>query len=156
VNITVVEGGNDVKLISCDNRVVVESIEPRIIISHEGMQGVPGQGNILILEASHPISALRAVTGAGVGTIRYALPGDPVIGISVSAAGAGGNVNVMSSGVVDVTGLSLTSGAPVFLSAADGILTSTPPPSGPLQRIGVKDATAPSLSFVQSSPFNRI
>lgn len=136
---------------------IVDNDFPHVEVMLPGIQGPrgaigpPGPAS-LSLNAASAVSALRALTGAGIGSCRHAAPGDPVIGLALTAAALGAAVTIQTSGVIDITGLSLAANSIIFL-AADGVLTVTPPSSGYLQRLGVTTSTTGNaLSLVPAPP----
>lgn len=105
-----------------------------------GAPGAPGPegGAALQRTAGTTLSALRAVYELD-GQVHYldyrdAEHIDLLLGITLTAAGAGQPINVQRSGAIDDSGWSWTPG-PVWLGA-DGVLTQTPPATGYYVLIG--------------------
>jgi len=98
-----------------------------------GPQGDPGPagGDVLTITAPVAIGGHRVIAAVG-DEIRYADPADidtvQVIGLTVNAADADDELEVVLRGSVTNSSWTWTPGLPLYLSAA-GVLTQTPPGS---------------------------
>ena len=111
----------------------------------------------ITVTSAGPVGAPRVIIDAGSG----ALPadntelgdGDQVLGISVnSVAAAGEQVQVRTSGRLDVPGASFTPGLPVY-TGPSGTLTQVPPSApGALWTKTVGHATGPEQLFIEIGP----
>lgn len=106
-------------------------------VVNSGPQGVPGEqgerglANILPMKANGPIGGHRAVISAGNGAVAYADCRNPahagrLLGITLNAANAGENLDVLLIGGAKWPNLAFETEKPIFLGE-DGLLTQTVP-----------------------------
>lgn len=108
-------------------------------VGPQGPQGPPGIGNSVLVTATTAIGGNRAVMGDGAGSIAYADSSNlahrgKCIGLTMTAASAGGTVEIAVSGDVTEPTWNWSLG-PVYLGT-NGLLTQTVPTSGYIQVIG--------------------
>lgn len=112
--------------------------EQVVLAGVRGRPGPPGQpgpagGSAFLRTAGEPLSALVAVYEDTLGAVRVLQPDDEdnvdmLVGVTVTAAGAGELVTVQRSGALDAAGLGLVPGR-VWLGG-NGRLVQTPPEDG--------------------------
>ncbi len=132
--------------------VLRESKDAVIIASRaaRGLPGTPGVGITVTANAAETISASKIVRINAAGQAELAQPdGKGVLGIALNSATAGLPVEIRTGGLHTDSGLNLTPGWQ-FL-AANGSLSSTPPSTGWLYRVGYTP-TATQLEIVIETP----
>lgn len=136
---------------------------PIAVDIRRGTQGPPGPpgapgGQAVQMVAGQVLSAGRAVVSVG-GMAYYFQPSNPahvrgIVGVTKSAASAGGTVDVQVGGIFEDIGLSLIADTPVFASD-NGVLTSAPAATGLWLYVGVAITTTrfllnPSFCIVKN------
>lgn len=113
-----------------------------------GLQGPKGDDGTLPAQtesavAGTNLSALRVVRGTDASTVVYctldAADIGTALGVTVSAATAGGAVSVLTAGIMEDSSWNWNTNLPVYLGA-DGVLTQTVPASGYHQVIGTPES----------------
>jgi len=138
-----------ITLSSVEKRIVVSVKHNQIRLNHRGCTR-PSSGASQGV-AVGAISALRVLTSVA-GGLGYCEPGMAVIGVSISAASSGGEVNFQSSGAVDISGLSMPPLSWIYLSPSGGVLTASRPLSGVLQIVGKTNDDGAKLTLSPSLP----
>lgn len=95
-----------------------------------GPKGDPGDKESVV--ASEPLGGHRAVTADGLHATPQTL--DRLVGITLGAGPLGAAVQYVSRGLMTEASWAWQAGAPVFVGLA-GVLTQTPPVSGPARRV---------------------
>lgn len=128
-------------------------IQQTTTVYRQGPPGPPGEatGNV-VRTAGANLSAIRAVYEGTDGKVRYATNTDPTtatktIGVTTSAALQDDEIGVCLTGEIEDNSLSLTPG-PLYLGT-NGALTSTPPSTGVLLRVGTALTTGRLVVNVQ-------
>lgn len=115
----------------------------------QGPIGTPGQ-NYVTKIAGENLGGQRFVIGNSNETVTYANQSDltnlgKVIGITLTSASMGENVDVLLFGFIEFNGWSFDVSLPVYLNN-NGLLTQTPPSTGFSQIVGF--AETPTSLFV--------
>ena len=140
------------------------STAPEIIVISEtelelleiAEQGPPGiSGGLITKIAGADLSALRGVRADADGKAVYcdaadAADADSAIGITQTAAAAGGAVTVVANGRMTDANWDWTPGRPVFLGS-NGALTQTAPTTGFVQQLGVADSAISMIVGIQKA-----
>jgi hypothetical protein len=118
-----------------------------VVIGPPGPRGVAG-GAPLVGVAVAAVGGHRAVATLGDGTFRAVGPGDPlaehVVGLTLGAAAAGGDVEVQAAGPMTHAGWTWTPG-PIWLGAG-GEPTQALPSAGAIVRLG--EAITPTTILI--------
>jgi hypothetical protein len=104
------------------------------------------------LSGSASVGDAVAIKGGVDNTVQKSDSSDdakmPVIGFVISSGASG--VVVQNTGEIGISGQSVSSGNQYFVSATPGKITTTPPSSGILQRVGVGKTTDRLLIFIET------
>lgn len=132
------------------NVVPVPNSELETILAGGGSGGGSVTGAAAVTISAH-LAVAASTAGVVPGDSQNTALAGAVIGISATAANAGGSVTVQTSGPLVFSGWSWTAGQPVY-AGANGVLTQTPPATGFLQVVGIAQASDTVIVGVEA-PF---
>lgn len=124
--------------------------------SIQGQEGAPGPGAVqMVCTAASAIGGGRVLAVNATGELAYADPADittlsGLLGLSLNAATAGGDVAILVSGSATDSGWLWTAGQPLYIGSA-GVLVQSPAPGTYVVRVGVAISTTEIL-FNLSTP----